>query len=260
MSKLSTFNEHFQKTITLRNELVPVGKTLENIISSNVLINDEKRSEDYKKAKEIIDSYHQEFIEKSLSKVDIEWDDLASCLTKKEPENFDKKKKYQEEINKLQNEKRKKIVEIFKKFSFGVLCDNNGQEVKIKFDDLFKSTLFKYVLPNFLKNDEDKTVVRDFSEFTSYFTGFHENRKNLYKSAPMPTAVAYRIVNDNFPKFISNQKIFCAWKDNVPHFVEIAKTKLSEVGISDLDIESKFELSNFNSCLNQTGIDYVCSA
>lgn len=256
MSKLSTFNEHFQKTITLRNELVPVGKTLENIISSNVLINDEKRSEDYKKAKEIIDSYHQEFIEKSLSKVDIEWDDLAYCLTKKEPENFDKKKKYQEEINKLQNEKRKKIVEIFKKFSFGVLCDNNGQEVKIKFDDLFKSTLFKYVLPNFLKNDEDKTVVRDFSEFTSYFTGFHENRKNLYKSAPMPTAVAYRIVNDNFPKFISNQKIFCAWKDNVPHFVEIAKTKLSEVGISDLDIESKFELSNFNSCLNQTGIDY----
>ena len=51
MSKLSTFNEHFQKTLTLRNELVPVGKTLENIISSNVLINDEKRSEDYKKAK-----------------------------------------------------------------------------------------------------------------------------------------------------------------------------------------------------------------
>lgn len=38
MSKLSTFNEHFQKTLTLRNELVPVGKTLENIISSNVLV------------------------------------------------------------------------------------------------------------------------------------------------------------------------------------------------------------------------------
>ena len=44
MSKLSTFNEHFQKTITLRNELVPVGKTLENIISSNVLINDADRA------------------------------------------------------------------------------------------------------------------------------------------------------------------------------------------------------------------------
>lgn len=91
MSKLSTFNEHFQKTLTLRNELVPVGKTLENIISSNVLINDEKRSEDYKKAKDLIDSYHRIFIEKSLSKVDIAWDDLASCLTKKEPEDFDKK-------------------------------------------------------------------------------------------------------------------------------------------------------------------------
>lgn len=69
MSKLSTFNEHFQKTITLRNELVPVGKTLENIISSNVLINDEKRSEDYKKAKEIIDSYHQEFMRNLFQKL-----------------------------------------------------------------------------------------------------------------------------------------------------------------------------------------------
>ena len=167
MSKLSTFNEHFQKTITLRNELVPVGKTLENIISSNVLINDVKRSEDYKKAKDLIDSYHRIFIEKSLSKVDIVWDDLAFCLTKKEPEDFDKKNKYQQEINKLQNEKRKKIAGIFKKFSFGVFYDDKGKESKIKFDDLFKSTLFKYVLPNFLKNDEDKTVVRDFSEFTS---------------------------------------------------------------------------------------------
>lgn len=256
MSKLSTFNEHFQKTLTLRNELVPVGKTLENIISSNVLINDVKRSEDYKKAKDLIDSYHRIFIEKSLSKVDIAWDDLASCLTKKEPEDFDKKNKYQEEINKLQNEKRKKIAGIFKKFSFGVFYDDKGKEAKIKFDDLFKTGLFKYVLPNFLKNEEDKKVVRGFYEFTSYFTGFHENRKNLYTSDPLPTAVAYRIVNDNFPKFISNQKIFRAWKDNVPHFVEIAKTKLSEAGISDLDIESKFELSNFNSCLNQTGIDY----
>ncbi len=43
MPNISEFSEHFQKTLTLRNELVPVGKTLENIISSNVLINDEKK-------------------------------------------------------------------------------------------------------------------------------------------------------------------------------------------------------------------------
>lgn len=71
----------------------------------------------------------------------------------------------------------------------------------------------------------------------------------------MPTAVAYRIVNENFPKFISNKNIFRVWKDNVPQFIEIAKTKLREEGISDLNIELKFDLTNFNSCLNQTGID-----
>lgn len=110
MSKLSTFNEHFQKTLTLRNELVPVGKTLENIISSNVLINDEKRSEDYKKAKEIIDSYHREFIEKSLSSVNVDWNDLYSYLSKKEPEDYAQKQKFLEELENILLEKRKIIV------------------------------------------------------------------------------------------------------------------------------------------------------
>lgn len=256
MSKLSTFNEHFQKTLTLRNELVPVGKTLENIISSNVLINDEKRSEDYKKAKEIIDSYHRNFIEKSLSSVNVDWNDLYLYLSKKEPEDYDQKQKFLEELENILLEKRKIIVKQFEQYDLGSYTDSKSKKTKdLKFENLFKAELFDYLLPNFLKNDEDKKVIGSFNKFTSYFTGFYENRKNLYKSDPLPTAVAYRIVNENFPKFISNKNIFRVWNDNVPQFVEIAKTKLIEAHIAALNIESKFELSNFNSCLNQTGID-----
>lgn len=256
MPNISEFSEHFQKTLTLRNELVPVGKTLENIISSNVLINDEKRSEDYKKAKEIIDSYHQEFIEKSLSSVTVDWNDLFSFLSRKEPEDYEEKQKFLEELESIQLEKRKSIVNQFEQYDFGSYTDLKGKKTKeLSFESLFKSELFDFLLPNFIKNNEDKKIISSFNKFTSYFTGFYENRKNLYTSAPLPTAVAYRIVNDNFPKFISNQKIFRVWKDNVPKFVEIAKTKLREKGISDLNLEFQFELSNFNSCLNQTGID-----
>lgn len=124
MSKLSTFNEHFQKTLTLRNELVPVGKTLENIISSNVLINDEKRSEDYKKAKEIIDSYHRDFIEKSLSSVNVDWNDLYLYLSKKEPEDYDQKQKFLEELENILLEKRKIIVKQFEQYDFGSYTDS----------------------------------------------------------------------------------------------------------------------------------------
>lgn len=245
MPNISEFSEHFQKTLTLRNELVPVGKTLENIISSNVLINDEKRSEDYKKAKEIIDSYHQEFIEKSLSSVTVDWNDLFSFLSRKEPEDYEEKQKFLEELESIQLEKRKSIVNQFEQYDFGSYTDLKGKKTKeLSFESLFKSELFDFLLPNFIKNNEDKKIISSFNKFTSYFTGFYENRKNLYTSAPLPTAVAYRIVNDNFPKFISNQKIFRVWKDNVPKFVEIAKTKLREKGISDLNLEFQFELSN----------------
>lgn len=131
MSKLSTFNEHFQKTLTLRNELVPVGKTLENIIASNVLINDEKRSEDYKKAKEIIDSYHREFIEKSLSSVNVDWNDLYSYLSKKEPEDYAQKQKFLEELENILLEKRKIIVKQFEQYVFGSYTDSKGKKQKI---------------------------------------------------------------------------------------------------------------------------------
>ena len=186
------------------------------------MINDEKRSEDYKKAKEIIDSYHREFIEKSLSSVNVDWNDLYSYLSKKEPEDYAQKQKFLEELENILLEKRKIIVKQFEQYVFGSYTDSKGKKTKdLKFENLFKSELFDYLLPNFLKNDEDKKVIGSFNKFTSYFTGFYENRKNLYKSEPLPTAVAYRIVNENFPKFISNKNIFRVWKDNVPQFKEI---------------------------------------
>ena len=48
---------------TLRFELKPVGKTLDNIISSGLLEEDEHRADSYKKVKKLIDEYHKSFID-----------------------------------------------------------------------------------------------------------------------------------------------------------------------------------------------------
>ena len=136
--------------------------------------------EAYKKAKEIIDSYHREFIEKSLSSVNVDWNDLYSYLSKKEPEDYAQKQKFLEELENILLEKRKIIVKQFEQYVFGSYTDSKGKKTKdLKFENLFKSELFDYLLPNFLKNDEDKKVIGSFNKFTSYFTGFYENRKNL---------------------------------------------------------------------------------
>lgn len=262
MSKISEFNEHFQKTLTLRNELVPIGKTLENIISSDLLENDEKRSSDYKRAKEIIDDFHKDFIEKSLKSVNIDWCELEELLSKKNPLDFSEKKAFLKKVEKVQENLRKEIVNVFKNFSFGSFLKKKASKtnqkdeyVDLGFKDLFLSGLFKFLLPKSIKSEEDKKIISSFNNFTSYFTGFHENRKNIYTSDPIPTAVAYRIVNENFPKFLSNKKIFSILKKEAPQILDGTYSKLKEHGITDVNLEKTFELSNYNNCLNQSGID-----
>ena len=47
---------------TLRFELKPIGKTLEQIERKGLLTQDEQRSEEYERMKIIIDDYHKRFI------------------------------------------------------------------------------------------------------------------------------------------------------------------------------------------------------
>lgn len=67
MSNFSDFTGLFSLSKTLRFELKPIGKTLENIEKKGLLAEDEKRAESYKKVKKLIDEYHKTFIENALS-------------------------------------------------------------------------------------------------------------------------------------------------------------------------------------------------
>ena len=113
MAKLSEFKEKFSKSITLRNELIPIGKTLENIKKKNIIEVDEKRSEDYKQAKNIIDNFHRNFIEKALSKCSFNWETLANVLMESfDVGDADLKSKHEQKLKDEQDSFRKKISNI----------------------------------------------------------------------------------------------------------------------------------------------------
>jgi len=62
MSSLTKFTNKYSKQLTIKNELIPVGKTLENIKENGLIDGDEQLNENYQKAKIIVDDFLRDFI------------------------------------------------------------------------------------------------------------------------------------------------------------------------------------------------------
>ena len=220
---------------TLRFELKPIGKTLEHIERKGLLTQDEQRAEEYELMKGIIDRYHKAFITMCLrnckikvNNTDDELDSLeeySSLLSKSKRDADDEDK-----LEKIKENLRKQIVNAFK----------SGNT----YGDLFKKELIKNHLPDFVTDEEEKQVVEHFCNFTTYFTGFHDNRKNMYSDEAKSTAIAYRLIHENFPRFF----------DNIRSFAKISE---SEVANRFPEIESAFSLYlNVEHIADMFHVDY----
>lgn len=236
----------YSRSITLRNRLVPIGKTEENL--KQFLEKDLERATAYPDIKNLIDAIHRNVIEDTLSKVALNWNEIFNILATYQNEK-DKKKKaaIKKDLEKLQSGARKKIVEAFKK--------------NPDFEKLFKEGLFKELLPELIKSapvDEiaDKTKALEcFNRFSTYFTGFHDNRKNMYSEEAKSTAISYRIVNENFPKFFANIKLFNYLKEHFPRIIIDTEESLKDY-LKGKKLDSVFSIDGFNSVLAQSGIDF----
>lgn len=259
MAFLSEFNEKYSKSITLRNELIPVGNTLKNINENCLIEEDLLRSEDYKKAKLIIDEFHKEFIDKVLNQANLNWNELADVLEESVGNDSESKDLHKQKLQSIQSNLRKNISLLFTKYSFGKKSTSKGNKEKdLTYKDIFGKELFSELLPNsrFI-NDDDLKIINGFAEFTSYFSGFHENRRNMYSDEEESTAISYRIVHDNFPKFLANIRIFKNWKEICPDIVNKVELNLRNEGyIKDsMSLETSFNVASFNNFLSQKGID-----
>lgn len=239
MKNKNEFTGLYPLSKTLRFELIPQGKTLDHIQASGMLEKDEHRAESYILVKKIIDDYHKAFIAKSLEGFKLENLQEYFLYFKILKRDEDQKKKFED----IQAKLRKQIAERFVK--------RDG------YKNLFAKELIKEDLKSFVQTIEDKKLVEEFENFTTYFTGFHENRKNMYSAEDKSTAIAYRLIHQNLPTFIDNMRSF--EKVSISPVKDKFKNMLSdtELGpiIQVLDVEDVFALEYFNETLTQIGID-----
>ncbi|MGI9257118.1 MAG: type V CRISPR-associated protein Cas12a/Cpf1, partial [Salinispira sp.] len=270
MSIYDSFTNKYPITKTLRFELRPVGKTGEHIKKENFLKIDENRDKEYQCAKKIIDEYHKDFIEHVLSGFSFdenmlhEYETLsneyktqlssAQALSSRESDELQKK------FRKIQENLRKSIAKTFK--------DSPAWKT------LFKKELLKKDIPNWLRklkasennrfHDVDdirdigtaEEIISKFGNWTTYFQGFHDNRKNIYSDEDKATAISYRVVHENLPRFVDNNKRYKKLKEQAIDMSAVentARTELDELGVKTLN--ELFQLSTFNNVLTQKGIE-----
>ena len=237
-SSLSQFIGLYPISKTLRFELKPVGKTLEKIKETGVIENDKRRHNDYFDAKKIIDKYHKYFIDAALSKVPcIDWKPLKDAIVG----SLDKSDANKKKLEKTQAEFRKKIAK--------VLTSHDH------YKELTAATPKDLFLKVFPDHFGEQTAIDTFNGFSSYFTGFQENRQNIYSDEAISTAIPYRLVHDNFPKFLSNIEVYNNLKDNAPSVLSDAEDELRNF-LNGKPLADIFKINAYNDVLTQSGIDF----
>lgn len=244
MGKLKDFKRIYSLSKTLRFELRPIEKTLEHIEKSGILSQDQHRAESYVEVKKIIDEYHKAFIESVL-------EDFRFSENKGEKNSLEEFFAYYMCKSKDETQKRQ----------FADIQDKLRKQIAKRFsdDDRFnridKKELIKEDLLSFVEDVEKRQLIKEFKDFTTYFTGFHENRKNMYTDEAQSTAIAYRLIHENLPKFIDNIMVFdkVAASPIAEHFAKLYSDFEEYLNVSELG--EMFCLDYYNIVLTQTQID-----
>ena len=267
MQDLAQFTGKYSVSKTLRFALIPQGKTGDFIQKNNVLKQDEDRADQYRKAKRIIDLYHKDFIERALQGVKFSINDLNE-LEK------NRRAKDREALGESQKRLRKHIVDQVK----------NTQGYKNLFEKkLITQDLLAWLEKNSTAKSEDLPdidpkdypgIINKFKNWTTYFKGFHDNRKNIYSNESKATSIAFRIVHENLPRFLDNRDRWHLLENEFEGIFQFFESKISDLveaagleEVADLKeaddlkktahakLKKAFDIESFNHCLNQSGID-----
>lgn len=231
---------------TLRFELKPIGKTIENIQKSRLLQSDELLADQYVKVKKLIDRYHKAYIEKKLSQFTFKVESENKLDSLSEYVQYyakaDKTDKDRNHYETIKANLRKQLAAF------------------LKDDETYKRMLGEKLieedLPAFLTDPDEIRLVGRFNDFTTYFTGFNTNRKNMYSEKDQQTGIAHRVVNDNLNKFLQNIKLFNQLAEKPDFACSIQQVEADFK--NDLLVEKladMFTVAYFNQTLSQKQIE-----
>ena len=241
---LDEFTNLYSISKTLRFELKPDDLTKANIEKGKFLESDKKKADDYEDVKKIIDNYHKFFIDDVLKDASFDWTALE-----KEIVEYSKNKSDDTKLETEQKKLREQIVKLFtsdKRFKALNAATPNDLFNKDKdFNDWFSQSSMSGI---------KKEALETFKRFSSYFTGFQENRKNVYSADEIPTAVPFRLVNDNFPKFLQNITLFKIIQQKCPQVIDDVEKELASY-LGKEKITDIFNVQAFNKYLCQNGAE-----
>ncbi len=244
---MKDFTGMYSISKTLRNELIPIGKTLENIQKEGILTEDEARAKAYQEVKKLSDDYQREYIENALASIELEWEDITQAIInyRKTPSDENQKK-----LIALQKEKRKHISK--------VLTDNETYKKMTK-KEMYNELLPEYVTERKDLSEEYKQEklanIKMFDKFSTYFVNFNDNRKNLYSADEKSGTIAYRVVHQNLPFFIDNLNAFKIICDKLPEVFSIVE-KENEEYLDGWTINQIFSTNFFGYVISQKGITF----
>lgn len=241
-TSLSAFTRRYKLAKTLRFELKPIGKTLETF-RTQFLPGDERRDQAYPVVKDLLDQQHKVLLERALtSPPPLDWTALAAAH-----ETFrtgDKSRQAKEALAAEQTRFRKALVAHFKADpSFKLLTAATPK-------DLFAAWKTDYES----RNAPMPVELQVFLRFSCYFKGYQENRRNIYSEEPQATAAANRAVNENFPRFLENARVFRHIAENYPSILADASRELAPI-LGKRPLADFFAPSAYGGFLSQSRID-----
>lgn len=268
--KFDDFIHLYSLSKTLRFEARPIGETLHHFINNGLLERDEHRAESYVKVKKLIDEYHKAFIDRVLNNGALNYEDKGECdslteyyaLYSTQKRDEATQKHFKETQQNLRNQLVKKLTDgDAYKHLFGKELIESYKDKENK-NKLIEADLVQFINAAnpeqllSLSKKEAKDLVQEFCGFTTYFGGFHQNRQNMYSAEEKSTGIAYRLINENLPKFI----------DNMESFKKIAAIPEMEDNLKQLyanfaeylnveNIQEMFQLDYYNQLLTQKQID-----
>lgn len=265
MKILENFTNLYSLSKTLKFELKPclpdgINETQkerflesfwDNYLGGPLFQHDNERNESYPIVKELLDILHRRFIKDALETFECDnsrtWGNLYNKYL------ADKKSK---EFAALQKGIREDIVKHFKAHVWWPYINSYKE-------------LIEEIIPQLVTNDDDFLEeanerlglqkealllhLNNFKRFSVYFGKYKENRDNMYKSDDQGTAIANRIVNENFPKFADNISVYKKLKENCVLQLEEVEANLTDY-LDGKRLDNIFIPDHFNECLTQTGI------
>ncbi|MDR0880121.1 MAG: type V CRISPR-associated protein Cas12a/Cpf1 [Clostridioides sp.] len=251
MESKNRFEKLYSIPKTLRFELKPIGKTLENFINMDINARDSYKAEIKKDVQRLIDDKYKIIIDEVLE--DFSFGELR---LKEYEDNLGEKDK----IKKINEELKKTVVSQFTDKNLKITYLNGKDE---KSEQLIKVLTSAAVL-SIIANDEkipeiDRTKVKEFDKFSTYFTNFFDIRKHILEPNNINNSsgsVCHRVVEDNLKIYANNIKILKKIAEESDFYQNIDKTdkiKRKSSEVKDM-IQKINKITDFNNYISQRGI------